>query len=61
MPLKKNIIHELGLSEIQVVEIVRLWYTNGMFAPILHDTRGCDLEEICERIINDLGNNVYSD
>jgi hypothetical protein len=56
-----NLINQLGLTKIEVVEIVRLWYTNGMFAPILQTENGADLEEICELEIDDLGNNVYDE
>jgi hypothetical protein len=41
-------IHKLNLTEEQVWHIVREWYTLGMYADILQDENGLDLEEICE-------------
>tara|TARA_Y100001938_G_C7755725_1_gene266081 strand:- start:48 stop:203 length:156 start_codon:yes stop_codon:yes gene_type:complete len=46
-----NLIKEKGLTHKEVVEIVRLWYTNGMYKDILQDEDGKDLEEICEDIL----------
>jgi hypothetical protein len=56
-----NLINQLGLTKIEVVEIVRLWYTNGMYGPILQTEAGEDLEEVCEEEIDALGNNVYDE
>jgi hypothetical protein len=46
-----DLIKEKVLTHKEVVEIVRLWYTNGMYANILQDEDGKDLEEICENIL----------
>ena len=46
-----NLRKEKGLTHKEVVEIVRLWYTNGMYKDILQDEDGKDLEEICEDIL----------
>ena len=56
-----NIIKQLGLSEIQILEIVRLWYTKGYYSDILQDENGSDLEEITETLIDFLGSNIYDD
>ena len=52
-PLKT--IKQLSLSEAQVWEIVREWYTEGLYSDILQDAYGNDLEDICENKLNDLG------
>jgi|TARA_R110000772_G_scaffold47560_1_gene108676 hypothetical protein len=43
-----SIIKEKNLSHIDVWNIVNEWYVNGMYADILQDENGADLEEICE-------------
>jgi hypothetical protein len=43
-----SIIKEKNLSNIDVWSIVNEWYVNGMYADILQDENGADLEEICE-------------
>lgn len=45
-----NIIDHLGLNTFEVLQVVKEWYTNGMYPNILQDENGNDLEEI----INDL-------
>ena len=45
---KMSIIKEKNLSNIDVWNIVNEWYVNGMYADILQDENGADLEEICE-------------
>jgi hypothetical protein len=47
----KTTIEENNLSELDVWNVVREWYTNGMYGDILQDEDGSDLEEICERNI----------
>jgi hypothetical protein len=44
----KTTIEENNLSELDVWNVVREWYTNGMYGDILQDEDGDDLEEICE-------------
>jgi hypothetical protein len=44
----KTTIEENNLSELDVWNVVREWYTNGMYGDILQDEDGSDLEEICE-------------
>jgi hypothetical protein len=41
-----SIIEKLGINQEQVEKIVLEWYTNGMFADILQNEYGLDLEEI---------------
>ena len=47
-----NLIAEKGLTEKEVVEIVRLWYINGMYADILQNEQGQELDEICADILS---------
>lgn len=43
-----GIIEKLNLTEEQVLKIVLEWYTCGMFADILQNEDGFDLEEILQ-------------
>ena len=43
---EKSIIKDMNLSEAQVWAIVNEWYTRGMFAPILMDSDGYELDEM---------------
>ena len=47
----KTTIEENNLSELDVWNVVREWYTNGMYGDILQNEDGDDLEEICELFI----------
>ena len=47
----KTTIEENNLTELDVWNVVREWYTNGMYGDILQNEDGSDLEEICERNI----------
>jgi hypothetical protein len=47
----KTTIEENNLSELDVWNVVREWYTNGMYGDILQNEEGDDLEEICELYI----------
>jgi len=40
-------IKEKKLTELEVWQIVKEWYLYGMYADILQDEDGRDLEEIC--------------
>ena len=42
------IIEDLGLTELQVLNIVSVWYTNGMIPDILQNSNGCELDEIAD-------------
>tara|TARA_R110000803_G_scaffold102336_1_gene170411 strand:- start:931 stop:1104 length:174 start_codon:yes stop_codon:yes gene_type:complete len=44
----ENLINKLNLTEQEVLSIVSEWYTNGMYADILQDEDGNDLEEITQ-------------
>ncbi|MEP7198026.1 MAG: hypothetical protein ABI851_16020 [Saprospiraceae bacterium] len=46
------IIQELKLSKIEILLVVKEWYTNGLYAPLLHDESGRDLEEIIDNEIS---------
>ena len=43
---KESIIKDMNLSEAQVWAIVNEWYTRGMFAPILMDSDGYEVDEM---------------
>jgi hypothetical protein len=45
---KSNNAYKSKQSESDVKKIVLEWYTNGMFADILQDEYGRDLEEILQ-------------
>ena len=40
------------ITDDEVLEIVRQWYTDGMYPDILQDEDGNDLEEIIEELQN---------
>tara|TARA_R110000803_G_scaffold105904_1_gene174070 strand:+ start:257 stop:463 length:207 start_codon:yes stop_codon:yes gene_type:complete len=44
----ENIIEDLGLTELQVLNIVSEWYTNGMIPDILQNEDGWELCEITD-------------
>jgi len=50
-----DLITEKGLTEKEVLEVVRLWYVNGMYADILQNEDGEDLEEICNKLLDKQG------
>tara|TARA_R110000772_G_scaffold75431_3_gene163758 strand:+ start:282 stop:491 length:210 start_codon:yes stop_codon:yes gene_type:complete len=43
-----NIIEDLKLTELQILNIISLWYTNGMIADMIWDTDHRELDEIVE-------------
>ena len=45
---------KIELTELQVLTIVTEWYTNGMYKDILQDSKGNDLEEICNDRIDEI-------
>jgi len=47
-----NIIEQKKLTELEVLQIVNQWYTNGMYPDILQNEDGLDLEEICLNLID---------
>jgi len=36
------------ISNVEKLHIISLWYTNGMFAPIIQTNNGIELDEECE-------------
>lgn len=44
----ENIIENLGLTELQVLNIVSVWYTNGMMPDIIMNEDGEELDEIAD-------------
>ena len=57
----KTTIEENNLSELDVWNVVREWYTNGMYGDILQNEEGDDLEEICEFFIMLNDETIYKD
>ena len=49
----ENIIKDLGLTEMQVLNIVSVWYTNGMIPDIIQNGNGCELDEIADDLFFD--------
>tara|TARA_R110000803_G_scaffold69515_3_gene131968 strand:+ start:244 stop:453 length:210 start_codon:yes stop_codon:yes gene_type:complete len=43
-----NIIEDLKLTELQILNIISLWYTNGMMPDIISDEYHRELDEIVE-------------
>ena len=46
----KNIIKDLGLTEMQVLNIISVWYTNGMMPDIIQNEDGLELDELVDYI-----------
>jgi hypothetical protein len=53
---REDLIEFKKISKIEVWQILKEWYTDGMYSDILKDEFGSDLEEICnnnlERLID---------
>lgn len=49
-----TLIKDLKLTDAQVWEIVREWYTEGYTDRIFEDENGMDLEEIAEQAIQNI-------
>ena len=54
-----EMIKKYDLSEIEVLSIVHEWYTQGLYADILLDEDGDELDEICEQRIDAILKNNY--
>ena len=54
--IETPMIEQKGLTKLEVLHIVKEWYTNGMYADILQDEWGNDLEEIIEREVDSIDN-----
>ena len=46
----KNIIEDLGLTEMQVLNIISRWYVNGMMPDIIQNEDGFELDELVDTI-----------
>ena len=44
----ENIIEDLNLTELQILNIISKWYTNGMIADMIWDTDHRELDEIVD-------------
>jgi hypothetical protein len=47
----EKMIESKKLTELEVWQIVKEWYTKGMYHEVLQDAVGYDLEEICDENI----------
>tara|TARA_R110002020_G_scaffold247276_1_gene461216 strand:- start:97 stop:306 length:210 start_codon:yes stop_codon:yes gene_type:complete len=46
----ENIIKDLGLTEMQVLNIISVWYVNGMMPDIIQNEDGLELDELVDYI-----------
>ena len=44
----ENIIEDLGLTEMQILNIISIWYNNGMMPDYIGDEGGTQLDEIVD-------------
>jgi|TARA_R100000278_G_scaffold60850_1_gene49511 hypothetical protein len=44
----ENIIEDLKLTEMQVLNIISIWYINGMMPDIIQNENGRELDEIVD-------------
>ena len=49
----ENIIEDLGLTEMQVLNIISVWYVNGMMPDIIQNEDGLELDELVDYIFFD--------
>ena len=49
-----NIIEDLGLTEMQVLNIISQWYVNGMMPDIIQNEDGWELDELVDNKFFDL-------
>ena len=50
----ENIIEDLGLTEMQILNIISVWYVNGMMPDIIQNEDGLELDELVDNIFWDL-------
>lgn len=50
----ENIIEDLGLTEMQVLNIISKWYVNGMMPDIIQNEYGRELDEIVDELFFEL-------
>jgi len=43
-----KIIEDLGLTEMQVLNIISIWYVNGMMPDIIQNEDGWELDELVD-------------
>ena len=48
----KNIIEDLGLTEMQILYIISVWYVNGMMPDIIQNEDGYELDELVDMLFN---------
>jgi len=48
LDFNENIIEDLNLTELQILNIISKWYTNGMMHDIIWDSECRELDEIVE-------------
>ena len=44
----ENIIEDFGLTEMQILNIISVWYINGMMPDYIADENGTQLDEIVD-------------
>jgi hypothetical protein len=49
---EESVIEALNLTQVQVLQIVKEWYTNGHCPDIFQNEDGEDLEEFLEKYLN---------
>ena len=49
----ENIIEDLELTEMQILNIISVWYTNGMMPDIIQNEDGLELDELVDYIFFD--------
>ena len=49
----ENINEDLGLTEMQVLNIISRWYVNGMMPDIIQNEDGLELDELVDNIFFD--------
>ena len=49
----ENIIEDLGLTEMQILNIISVWYVNGMMPDIIQNEDGLELDELVDGIFFD--------
>ena len=57
---KENIIEDLGLTEMQVLNIISEWYTNGMMPHLIYDENCTELDEIADTIFYEIYDEMES-
>jgi|LULN01.1.fsa_nt_gb hypothetical protein len=53
LEFNENIIEDLGLTELEVLNIVSVWYTNGMIPDCIFDENYRELDEVADDLFYD--------